>query len=394
MKVGATSTSLPAVKSAFEANYACMGITCADVGNLYNADANTFFTGISQCVDTSPLNLDRIAGYLPGTNVVDHSLIDLDQKAIEEQIKVGTAESFNVARKIYEEGGHSKSFAEITLDTALVNPVNKGTSVIGESADGAWVYGSVMADYESNTRDIKVQYTVDADNSRVCYVGGLPSDKVDTSGCLMEVGSITISGQGAFNYQANNQGYNKNARAIQGFSTAAQSKMYEDCPGCPYKDFKQYYDYYGEFDYANKWILAAAQGSSTSFKNGNADFTSYDFIGRGEAFKKGTAYMSVWMYVIRELEDAIDDCNVECTFDCNEDAVHAWDEAVAFYAGSEEGSDGSGDGALLYSLADKRCANFGTCGAGGDSVEGVAKTNLDIYAQFAAGQMNLNLGKQ
>mmetsp|Transcript_6674 Transcript_6674/g.8862 ORF Transcript_6674/g.8862 Transcript_6674/m.8862 type:complete len:123 (+) Transcript_6674:910-1278(+) len=113
-----------------------------------------------------------------------------------------------------------------------------------------------------------------------------------------------------------------------------------------------------------------------------------------EAFKKGTAYMSVWMYVIRELEDAIDDCNVECTFDCNEDAVHAWDEAVAFYAGSEEGSDGSGDGALLYSLADKRCQNFKTCGSNGDSVDGTAKVNLEIYAQFAAGQMNLNLGKQ
>ena len=79
--------------------------------------------------------------------------------------------------------------------------------------------------------------------------------------------------------------------------------------------------------------------------------------------KKGTAYMTIWMYVIREMEDALDDCKEACTIeDCNDDPVHAWDEGVAFYTGSLEGSDGSGSGKLAYALADKRCANFKTCG--------------------------------
>eukprot|EP00957_Ditylum_brightwellii_P140670 10715422-Ditylum_brightwellii.AAC.1 len=99
------------------------------------------------------------------------------------------------------------------------------------------------------------------------------------------------------------------------------------------------------------------------------------------------------MYVICELKDAIDNCNVDCDFDkCNEDAVHAWDKAVAFCTRSEEGLDDSGSGALLYSLADKCRTNFKTCGSNGDSVDGTAKINLDIHAQFAAGQINLNLG--
>jgi len=85
--------------------------------------------------------------------------------------------------------------------------------------------------------------------------------------------------------------------------------------------------------------------------------------------------MHVWMYAIREFEDAIDDCTT-CTANCNEfstnDAgpVHAWDEGVAFYAGSQEGRlpGGNSAGAMVYRLAEKRCGNFGTCtGAGGMS---------------------------
>eukprot|EP00965_Chrysotila_dentata_P080571 2658560-Pleurochrysis_carterae.AAC.1 len=62
-----------------------------------------------------------------------------------------------------------------------------------------------------------------------------------------------------------------------------------------------FYDYYGDFDYANKWVLAALEGSRTEFANrGDADFSTYnDSATRVEAAQKGTAYMSVWMYVIR-----------------------------------------------------------------------------------------------
>ena len=101
--------------------------------------------------------------------------------------------------------------------------------------------------------------------------------------------------------------------------------------------------------------------------------------------------MNIFMYVIRELEDALDDCKIGC-MQCNDDPVHAWDEGVAFYTGSLEGQTGEGSGNLLYALADKRCENYGTCGTHGIESQGTSKVNYDIFKEFAAGQFNLNIG--
>ena len=58
-------------------------------------------------------------------------------------------------------------------------------------------------------------------------------------------------------------------RTLQGFSTSAQSKMYE-CPrdtsrgyanGCPYTSYLPYYNYYGQYDYANQIVTAALDGT-------------------------------------------------------------------------------------------------------------------------------------
>ena len=136
-----------------------------------------------------------------------------------------------------------------------------------------------------------------------------------------------------------------------------------------------FYDYYGDFDYADKWVTAALAGTDMSFSSGKHGPNAFSTLGdaaRKEAVKKGTAYMNVWMYVIREFEDAIDDCVVGTISD-NYDSVHAWDEGVAFYVGSLEGTDGSGSGKMVYALADKRCANFKTCGAAGDATSGTSK---------------------
>lgn len=91
--------------------------------------------------------------------------------------------------------------------------------------------------------------------------------------------------------------------------------------------------------------------------------------------------MGVAMYVIRELEDAIDDCRASET-KRNADGVNAVDEAVAFYTGSLEGADGAGSGVLMYALADKRCVNFKTCGENGDSITGTSDANLEIFDEF------------
>lgn len=223
----------------------------------------------------------------------------------------------------------------------------------------------------------------------------------------------------SYTYDINDD--NNNHRTLAGFSTEAEEKMAK-CENCPYVDYAKFYNYYGQYDYANKWVLAAFSGGKTSFNKGDADFSEYGFDGRTEAIKKGTAYMNVWMYVIREMEDALDDCQVGC-IDCNDDPVHAWDEVstrrilcfvisnhvclssslmvfpfhyqqgVAFYTGSQQEAGASTDGYLLYALANKRCQNFKTCGSGGDSVEGEAKVNQEIFRQFQIGQQNLVNGR-
>ena len=103
-----------------------------------------------------------------------------------------------------------------------------------------------------------------------------------------------------------------------------------------------------------------------------------------EIIKKGTAYLSVAMYVIRELEDAIYDCDTKCSVgQCNDDdAVHALDEAVAFYYGTDEYD------VFHHSLANKRCANFGTC-SGDCPLEGDANVNVNIFTLFGEMQTHL-----
>ena len=178
--------------------------------------------------------------------------------------------------------------------------------------------------------------------------------------------------------------------------------MYNGCPGCPYKHYSRFYDYYGDFDYADKWVSAALAGTSMTFTSGQHgpnDFSALGNDARKEAAKKGSAYMNVWMYVIREFEDAIDDCS-SCVGECNEfslnsGSVHAWDEGVAFYSGSLEGttSDGNSAGKMVYRLAEKRCANFGTCGMFGNETSGKSQVNYDLFPLFAEGARLLQRGE-
>merc|ERR1711957_402239 len=180
-----------------------------------------------------------------------------------------------------------------------------------------------------------------------------------------------------------------NGRTIRGFSTAVESKMIT-CAKCPYDDDGYFKKYYGDADYADKWITAALDGTKTGFTSGrgDADFSLYALKGRGEAVKKGTAYMAVFMYVIREFEDALDDCTNSC-IGCNDDPVHAWDEGVAFYSGSLELQDGLSSGKLLHQLADKRCKNFNTCA---DEANTMSNVNKQLLQLFNVGQGQLQAG--
>merc|ERR1719399_1070989 len=223
--------------------------------------------------------------------------------------------------------------------------------------------GRVKSDAKAGDTSLTVSYT------STCKKGG-SSSPVET-GCFKTSALLSAGGVSIGQPSAVTNKY----RTLAGFSTAALKKM----KGQVF--FDVYHCYYTHGDYADKYVTAALDGTGI--------FTGQPEAARIQGAKKGSAYMNVWMYVIREMEDAVVDCKSGC-MKCNDDPVHAWDEAVAFYSGSLEKWDGSGSGKLLYALADKRCANFGTCTGG---ATGNSKVNTAIIEQFTLGKNRLLQGK-
>ncbi|KAL7534104.1 hypothetical protein ACHAWF_004720 [Thalassiosira exigua] len=328
------------------------------------------------------------------SRVTDHCAIDLDQRAIESQLALQTPESFLTAQRIYLEGGHSKSYALVNLTTPLLADVSEGDIILdGRNLNDNEVVVKAYRDYPAGTTSMKLQYaTTDMQADYVeCQVGELPERDRNMRGCLDNEGKVKIGGA-EYRYYYDPMVNNKNGRTIAGFSKGAREKMFEGCNGCPYSDFEDFFNYYGVHDYADQWVQAAFNGDHTNFHNGNADFAHYGLDGREQIIKKGTAYLNVFMYVIREFEDALDDCDKGC-IGCNDGSVHAWDEGVCFYTGSIEGQDGLTDhGKLLHQLADKRCVDFRTCGTSGDALEGTSKLNYELFDLFALGNYQLTSG--
>jgi len=338
------------------------------------------------------LSYEFIAGYRPESEVTDHNAIDLDQAALEVQIAKKTQSAFDIAKAIYEQGAHSKSYAILTFDNTVSDSFTDGTEFVGTSATNQDVRAKVYKSSGAAPGTIQLQYlTTSVQETYVeCQVGALSlSGDANIKGCFAPTGTIT-DGTNTYAYTYDPQTANKNGRTIKGFSTAVEAKMISGCKGCPYTDATYFKNYYGDADYGHKWVDAAFGKKETNFKSGrgDADFSEYGFVGQGECIKKGTAYIIIFMYVIREFEDALDDCSVGC-INCNDDPVHAWDEGVAFYSGSLEGVNGDTSGKLLHQLADKRCGNFGTCLEDGTS----SKLNDELFNLFNVGQGQLLVGK-
>jgi hypothetical protein len=111
--------------------------------------------------------------------------------------------------------------------------------------------------------------------------------------------------------------------------------------------------------------------------------------GSNQLMKKGANYQAVWMYVLHELEDAIGDCYAGDIL-ANDNtptggAPHAWDEGWAFYAGSTVGATAAdavtNDGTLIWELAEKRGADFGTTHSTGPATANVNALALAIQGR-------------
>jgi hypothetical protein len=102
---------------------------------------------------------------------------------------VASESTFSLARKIYEEGGHSKSFARITLNEGSTLPTDlpKGTGITGIAADGTTtVVGALLGAQNAGDSVLEIQYEIiQVQASYVnCQVGGREAEG-NLDGCKL-----------------------------------------------------------------------------------------------------------------------------------------------------------------------------------------------------------------
>lgn len=258
-------------------------------------------------LSTSQASNIAIVGYDPDTNVADRAKIDLDQKAIEEDLAIP---NFSAAKSHY---------------------INGGNSVKSD--------GSIRTIQDLSVNNCKILNR------------GLPQFNV----------------------------YNNYWRS-------------KGLTNCQFGD-----------DMVNAAFDATALGSTgfTFAASENPVTGSDDF--RVQAIQKSTVYEIVMMYTMYEVQDAIVDCE-NSDFTNNTGSVKAIDEAVAFHVGSQEGQVKGGiDGLmttsgnvryLMFALAEKRCANFGTCTADApdaNPTEGYSAVNSELMSLFTDLQSQFDL---
>ena len=98
--------------------------------------------------------------------------------------------------------------------------------------------------------------------------------------------------------------------------------------------------------------------------------------------KKGSAYLNIWMEVVRYLNEAVVSCRNGAA------DASAVDKAVAYYAGSRAAEENS-EGVLMYALAEIRAHHMKTGGHLEDKDVGDAFVNVDIFRQFKSMRDNL-----
>ena len=228
-------------------------------------------------------DFDRYAGYLPTTSVTDLAALDLDQEVFNVEL---TDRHIDKALFVYEEGGHSGSYAKLTL-TNLGQPAASypiGTQVYGKNDAGEQVVGELRTavSWGEDTvlaKVINVFYKVSdkQENHVGCQVGGLwrESDGV-LKGCFSDQGNATTvrlvrpnEGENlgsVYEYTYDIRRDNENFNTLQNLSTFAETFMRLGNKYIP--EFQLFLNYYGDPDYGDKFVVAAATGKSTAFSSG------------------------------------------------------------------------------------------------------------------------------
>jgi hypothetical protein len=107
----------------------------------------------------------------------------MDQKAMEDQLDTFTEAGFLNAQSIYSSGGHSKSYAVLTLSTPLTQTIPVETAITGSNENGSVVTGEAYEEAPAGATTLKFRYAVSSSQETYteCHVGGLT--ETNTVGC-------------------------------------------------------------------------------------------------------------------------------------------------------------------------------------------------------------------
>ena len=177
-------------------------------------------------------------------------------------------------------------------------------------------------------------------------------------------------------------------RTLRGFSKALPGEA----------TYEEYFAYHNDSLYADAYVRGALWTYLGGHKGDDADWVAASepdvFAGMklspamtDQFVVKGVQYQHAWIYATHELYSAVGKCEKGEVLPAQ--APHAWDEGWAFYTGSLQGTSGagggSGEGQLSYQLADKRCADFGTCHAAAAQDDSKSAVNGKLLALYRAG---------
>jgi len=153
------------------------------------------------------------------------------------------------------------------------------------------------------------------------------------------------------------------AATLESLATPGATTMADDTW---YPVYKSYWG--SQINYADTFVQGAYTGTLPAEM-------------KKELIKKGIVYQGLWMQVVHNLDKGQRDCDVKF-----------WDTGMAYYYGSLEGeyqtsADNAAKGNLLYALAQKRCAEFGTCATTTDSST-IAAVNDKVQSAAIDGSEN------
>ena len=197
--------------------------------------------------------------------------------------------------------------------------------------------------------DVKAEARIDLDVEEILA-------KLPTDGAADFTGAMAI-------YSSGGDSKDIIAATLESLAQPGGSTMVYDTW---YPFYKTYWDQ--QINYADEFVERAYIG------------TLPDAM-KKELIKKGIVYQGLWMQVVHNLDKGQRDCD-----------VNFWDKGMAYYFGSLEGeyqtsADIASKGNLLYALAQKRCADFGTCATTTDSST-IAAVNDKIQSAAIDGSEN------